>query len=155
MKLFPISISAALFIGQVRAKKLSQPSVEIVVDPSSNNLGIDIHIEFAAPQSDLNSTAGYIKSNASVVPYNRTAFNQTIAYATSYHDGHTTIHQTPTSPLVVTTQGFFPNSTSFPTSTVRFQSPSLMDLTAFSGSTSVERASGFLIAIAVVSLVGV
>jgi hypothetical protein len=155
MKFSTVSIYTALFIAQIRAKKLNQPSVEIVVDPSSNNIGIDIHIDFAAPRSNLNSTSSWVRGDPSVVVYNSTAFNQTMACTASHQNGHTTAHETPMVPLPVTTQGFFPNFTSSPSASARFQSPSLLDLAAFSGGVSAGGPSGFLTIVAIALIVGV
>jgi hypothetical protein len=59
MKFLSILIYTAFLIEQGCAKKLCQPSVEVVVNQSSNNIGINTHIELSAPQSDLNSTIAY------------------------------------------------------------------------------------------------
>lgn len=144
MNFFTSSVYIALLVGKVYAKKPNQPSIEVVIDPTTNNIEIDIHVELAALQSD------YAQNNT-----NSTTFNQTMTNSACHNERLTTAYETPTLPIVVTTKGFFLNSTSFPTATARFPSPSLIDLAAFSSGASARGPLAFSIVIAIASIIAV
>lgn len=141
MRFSSTAVYTILATGQAYAMNSNESSVEVVVSPYSNGVEIDIRIEFAASQSDFNST----DSVSSTIP----SVKSTVLIATAIHTacgsgGYPTTQSTPKPSLAATTQGFFLNSTGSPTATGRFQSPSLIDLAAFSAGSSITAPPTFL-----------
>jgi hypothetical protein len=135
MKLQLTAIYIFSIIARVFAANSSQPSVEVIVTPYSSGVKIDVHVELAYSQSDSNSSA----SASSIVPSANGATNiANVTHTACGSHGHPTTHSTLKLPPAVTTQGFFLNSTGSPAATGRSQSPSLIDLTAFSAASSRE-----------------
>lgn len=145
MRFLPIAVYTTCIAGKAYATTSKQPNVEVVVKPSSDGIKINILVELAILQSDLNSTAGVVQDSAGMVSLlNSTALVTTLTHAVCASDGHATTHGTPTPSSTATAKGFFLNSTSSPAATGHFQSPSLIDLAAFSGGASTRGQPIFL-----------
>jgi hypothetical protein len=137
MKLQLTAIYIFSIIARVFAANSSQPSVEVIVTPYSSGVKIDVHVELAYSQSDSNSNSSASASSITPSANGATKIVNVTHTACGSH-GHPTTHSTLKLPPAVTTQGFFLNSTGSPAATRRLQSPSLIDLTAFSAASSRE-----------------
>ena len=160
MRLLSTAVYSILTMMPVSALNASFPSenVEVVVNPSSDGVHIDIHIELAVSKGNFNSTGSVIEDMSSTTsPTNSTALSTAATHVTCSSNGHAMTQGSPIASSAVTTQGFFLNSTGSPAATGRFQSPSLIDLAAFSGGGSTKGQPAFssvlLVAAVAMSLV--
>lgn len=158
MKFLTTVFFATLTLRRVGATDASQPGVEVSVHPSHDNIEINIQIELDSLLSNNKST--FINASNtlnSLRPDSSTLLAGPTTRAPCASGSHMHAHNASSLPITAATQGLFLNTTGTPTATGRLQTPSLIDLAAFSGGSSAggQPALSVVVAVATCHLVAV
>lgn len=153
MRIVLAAICICLKMQRARAEWSNQTRLGVIISPHTDGVEIDIQFGDVPSQSDFNMTYSV---PATAKPTNENAGTALFVAHTLCSSGtnwqtNSTLMSLPAS----TTQGFFPNSTQSPAGTGRFQTPSRIDLTAFSGSPVREHPVYLsVVVVAMVAMVG-